>query len=253
MPKGKRADILIMNPPYAGNLHLKFLDKTIEISKNVISIQPDVWLNKSKINTNLGKYRQKFNNKIVNIEHIDHNTTSKLFDTGNAIQSTGIFILSTDKNKKKLDLLKYGFNNEIEYNLFNKINIYNNDKILTFNSCIKYCNKYDNIKEKNAVPIYSWHGGNNCYNAIIMPIERAKKKMSIYLVFNSENEINNFKESLNTKFMNWYYWNIVVPGENKIKVTMFRLKDYNKPITDEVFYNLFKLNSEEIKFIENFN
>ena len=51
MPKGKRADILIMNPPYAGNLHLKFLDKTIEISKNVISIQPDVWLNKSKINT----------------------------------------------------------------------------------------------------------------------------------------------------------------------------------------------------------
>ena len=75
-----------MNPPYAGNLHLKFLDKTIEISKNVISIQPDVWLNKSKINTNLGKYRQKFNNKIVNIEHIDHYTTSKLFDTGNAIQ-----------------------------------------------------------------------------------------------------------------------------------------------------------------------
>ena len=53
--------------------------------------------------------------------------------------------------------------------------------------------------------------------------------------------------------MNWYYWNIVVPGENKIKVTMFRLKDYSKPITDEVFYNLFKLNSEEINFIENFN
>ena len=51
--------------------------------------------------------------------------------------------------------------------------------------------------------------------------------------------------------MDWYYKNIVEPGENKIKVTMFRLKDYNKPITNETFYKIFNLNTEEIKFIEN--
>ena len=30
-----------------------------------------------------------------------------------------------------------------------------------------------------------------------------------------------------------------------------RLKDYNKPITNETFYKIFNLNTEEIKFIEN--
>ena len=250
MNKGKKFSICLMNPPYAGNVHLKFLDKVINISNTVVSIQPDVWLNKSKIHTKFGKYREKLNNKVVDIEHIDHDTTSRLFNTGNAIQSTGIFLLSNDENVKKIDLIKYNF--EDDYELFNKINIYENDKIKTFNSCVKYTDKYDNIKEKYIVPIFSWHGGKDCYDAVVMPIERAKKKLSMYLVFNSENEVNNFKDSLKTQFMYWYYWNIVHPGEDKIKVTMFRLKDYSTPITDKDFYNIFNLSKQEINIIEYF-
>ena len=34
----------IMNPPYLRNLHLKFLEKVIECTDNVISIQPVSWL-----------------------------------------------------------------------------------------------------------------------------------------------------------------------------------------------------------------
>lgn len=247
---GKKFDIVLMNPPYAGNAHLKFLDKVINISNTVISIQPDVWLNKSKIHTKFGKYREKLNNKVVNIEHIDHDTTRRLFNTGNAIQSTGIFLLSNDEKVKKIDLIKYNF--EDDYELFNKINIYDNDNIITFNKCVKYTDKFENIKEKYIIPIFSWHGGKDCYDAVVMPIERAKKKLSMYLVFNSENEINNFKESLKTKFMYWYYWNIVKQGEDKIKVTMFRLKDYSKPITNEDFYNIFNLSKQEIDIIEHF-
>ena len=250
MNKGKKFDIVLMNPPYAGNAHLKFLDKVINISNTIVSIQPDVWLNKSKIHTKFGKYREKLNNKVVDIEHIDHDTTSRLFNTGNAIQSTGIFLLSNNENVKKIDLIKYNF--EGDYELFNKINIYKNDKIKTFNSCVKYTDKYDNIKEKYIVPIFSWHGGKDCYDAVVMPIERAKKKLSMYLVFNSENEVNNFKDSLKTQFMYWYYWNIVHPGEDKIKVTMFRLKDYSTPITDKDFYDIFNLSKQEINIIEHF-
>ena len=246
---GKKFDVVLMNPPYAGNLHLKFLEKTIQIADNVVSIQPDVWLNKSKIHTKFGAYREKFNGKVESIEHIDHETTNHLFNTGNAIQSTGIFLLSNN-TKNKIDLLKYGFDND--YELYNKINIYNNDNIITFNKCVKYTDKYENIKEKYVIPIYSWHGGKDCFDAVVMPIERAKKKISMYLVFNSENEVNNFKDSLKTQFMYWYYWNIVHPGEDKIKVTMFKLKDYSKPVTDETFYKLFNLNKDEIEIIENF-
>ena len=92
MNNGKKIDIVLMNPPYAGNAHLKFLDKVINISNTVVSIQPDVWLNKSKIHTKFGKYREKLNNKVVDIEHIDHDTTSRLFITGKALQHRHDFL-----------------------------------------------------------------------------------------------------------------------------------------------------------------
>lgn len=251
MNNGKKIDFILMNPPYAQNLHLKFLEKTIEIADNIVSIQPDVWLNKSKVHTKFGKYRKIFNGYIKGIEQIDHRTTNDLFGTGNSIQSTGIFVLNSNNNGKPINLENYGFSSELESKVFEKVNIYKNDNVLTLNKSIKYASKVSDITEKYFVPIYSWHGGKNCYDAVIMPLERAKYKMSIYLTFNSENEIINFKNSLKTNFMDWYYKNIVEPGENKIKVTMFKLKDYNKPVTNETFYKIFNLSTEEIKFIEN--
>ena len=44
MPKGSHFSCCIMNPPYDKNLHLKFLEKTTNISDKVISIQPVRWL-----------------------------------------------------------------------------------------------------------------------------------------------------------------------------------------------------------------
>ena len=40
----KKFSILIMNPPYDKSLHLKFLEKVIDIADNVISIQPSTFL-----------------------------------------------------------------------------------------------------------------------------------------------------------------------------------------------------------------
>ena len=40
----KKFDICLMNPPYSRNLHLKFLKKAIEVSDNVVSIQPANWI-----------------------------------------------------------------------------------------------------------------------------------------------------------------------------------------------------------------
>ena len=41
---GKKFDICLMNPPYSKTMHLKFLEKTIQIADKVISIQPCGWL-----------------------------------------------------------------------------------------------------------------------------------------------------------------------------------------------------------------
>ena len=40
----KKFDICLMNPPYDKNLHLKFLEKVINICNKVVSIQPTPWI-----------------------------------------------------------------------------------------------------------------------------------------------------------------------------------------------------------------
>ena len=51
--KGKKFDIVLMNPPYDRGLGDKFLIKTIEIANNIISIQPANFLIGNKKNTKL--------------------------------------------------------------------------------------------------------------------------------------------------------------------------------------------------------
>ena len=40
----KKFDICLMNPPYASGLGNRFLDKVIDISNKVITVQPATWL-----------------------------------------------------------------------------------------------------------------------------------------------------------------------------------------------------------------
>ena len=245
-----------MNPPYAKNLHLKFLKKTAEIANTIISIQPYVWLNKNKLTTPIGQYRETFNGRMDDIEYIDHDTANKYFGTGNSIEACGIFTL---KEHGKIDLLKYGFNNKDEYDLYKKIDITNNESTIFLGSCSfnpKYgwqhssTHKLKLEEHKYYVPIYQWHGGKNCYEAVVN--ENDKKRITYILIFNSNDECNNFKNSLKTHFMDWYFWKFIEPSGCVIKTTLFRLKDYSKPVTDETFYKLFNLNEKEIKMIEDF-
>ena len=62
-----------MNPPYDRSMHLKFLEKTIEIADNVVSIQPTRWIvdpnakfNKNSALTTLGSWAFA-QNKISNL------------------------------------------------------------------------------------------------------------------------------------------------------------------------------------------
>ena len=62
MKQGKKIDFILMNPPYDRSMHLKFLEKTIQIGDNVISIQPVRWLEesvgKTKKNSAYNKYEE---------------------------------------------------------------------------------------------------------------------------------------------------------------------------------------------------
>ena len=247
-----------MNPPYKCNLHLKIFEEAVKyVSKDgvCVSLSPKQWLAKFTINRPMAKYRKVFNGKIKHIEVIDHATANAMFGTGNSIEELGIYVVKND-DSTPIDLMKYGFNSDAEKRLYDKINMMNTKAgILTYNKCT-YNDKYGMASSKNSkairksfdVPIYTWHGGKTCKEAVLML--NSKKKVSMVLYFNSQVEHDNFINSLDTMFMNWYYQMFVVPGDFKIINYMFRMVDYSQPWTDERFYKFFNITPEEQKVIE---
>lgn len=244
-------DLIIMNPPYDGNLHLKIFEEAINhLSKDGVctNLSPTPWLAKSNINRPMAKYRSKFNGKIKNIEIIDHNTANILFGTGNAIEELGIYAVKNN-NSKSVDLMNYGFTSMVEKSLYDKIGKISADKCLTFSKCIsqgKGSQGGSAIRDYE-VNVYTWHGGKTCKEAVIRTDD---KKRSFVLYFNSQQERDNFINSLDTTFMNWYYQQFIVPGDYKIRNYMFVMDDYSQPWTDERFYKFFNLTKDEIKIIE---
>ena len=75
---------VIMNPPYSRNLHLKFLEKAIEVSDNVVSIQPVRWLQdpiaKYNKNSNKIKYENSISKHIEDLEIVTAKETKKQFN-----------------------------------------------------------------------------------------------------------------------------------------------------------------------------
>ena len=86
MNSGKKFDVVLMNPPYDRNLHLKFLEKTIEISENVVSIQPVRWITDPNAKFNKSSALKKYENTIAkhikDLEIINDKIAEHLFGVG---------------------------------------------------------------------------------------------------------------------------------------------------------------------------
>ena len=249
-------DCIIMNPPYVRNLHLKILAEAIKHLKDeksvCVNLSPSTWASKYNICQPKGKWRNKFNGKIDSLYFIPHDEANRLFGTGNAIED---LLITTYKTNGNFNILKYGFNSEVEYSLFKKINIFSDNKnIMTVrqacnNGAYGTGNDAKNIVRKEFdVPIYQWHSGKTCRDAVVIKVTNRKASLAFY--FNSTNERQNFLNSLDTKFMDWYYMNFIVPGDCKIVAYMFRMSDYTQPWDDARFYKFFNITPEEQKVIE---
>ena len=248
-------DCIIMNPPYQKNLHLKILAEAIKHLKDndsvCVNLSPIVWAGKHNFCQPKGKWRNLLNGKIDSLEFIPHNIANSIFSTGNSIEDLAII---SCKYHGQFDILNYGFTSNIEKSIFEKVNIFKKDgNIFTVrqacNGVYGTGNDSHNIQRKKFdVPIYAWHGGKNCKDAVV--IKDAAKKVSLAFYFNNDIERTNFLNSLDTTFMNWYYKTYIVPGDYKIVNYMFRMADYSQPWTDERFYKYFNLTADEIKLIE---
>ena len=248
-------DCIIQNPPFKRNLHLKILAEAIKHLKDeksvCVNLSPITWAGKHNICQPKGEWRKKLNGKINSLDFIEHRNANDIFGTGNAIEDLAI---TTYKNNGTFDIINYGFTSQLEASLFKKINIFRKDGTIftlsqaTGKSVYGSGNGKNVIRKKYDVPIYTWHGGKTCKEAVLML--DSKKKVSMVLYFNSQVEHDNFINSLDTTFMNWYYQMFVVPGDYKIINYMFRMADYTQPWTDERFYKFFNITPEEQKVIE---
>ena len=125
-------DIVLMNPPYDRSLHLKFLEKTIKIANNVVSIQPVRWIkdpnakysNKSALN----KYENSIAKHIYNLDLISDKESEELFNAAFTMD-LGIYtctkeggynykLLSEDKIfDNVVKSMKDNVSNHIEYSI----------------------------------------------------------------------------------------------------------------------------------------
>lgn len=241
-------DCIIMNPPYQNILHLKILTEAISHLKDdksvCVNLSPIHWLSKhSYFSSKYLMYRNKLNGYIKHIETFNHRVSNELFNLGNQIESLGISILTTKNDSTAIDLLKYGFINDKEFNLITKILKPRDGKLVWRNNTFT---KFHSKPTEHEVCINQWSSGETCYDACI----QKNNKRVLVAHFNTANERENFLNSLKTTFMEWYYQTIIKVGENKIHIYGFMLDDYTKPWTNERFYKFFNITEDEQKIIE---
>ena len=271
---GKKFDVTLMNPPYDKSLHLKFLEKTIKISDNVVSIQPIRWLqdpiSKNKKVSAYNKYKESIFNHIKDIEVINSKISTKLFGGENITTinfDLGIYVC--DKTG--------GWNNIFENKILEKIiNKTNGIPITKFKDINKKCfclltlidgghrergggkSSYDIIRNEKWYGKYYVNGISTNGNSV----EENKKRNKMatngniqtwpIVQFNTEEECKNFYNFTKTKFFKYIYKEEMVDVNVHPQYLPF-MEDYTKEWSNEMIYKYFELTEEEIKIIENAN
>lgn len=92
----KPFDVILMNPPYDQTLYLKFLEKELEISNNIISINPAALIKRDS--KHFDKYKQKFADYLYDIEELDAKDIFKDTSQGS------VCIMSFKQSKKNLHI-----------------------------------------------------------------------------------------------------------------------------------------------------
>jgi hypothetical protein len=245
MNEGKKFDIILANPPYTGILHMKFLEKFMQIisdNGNIIQISPNIFL-KHVIAQKVGNYRNMLNGNLKDIDIIKHNEANRIFNLGHSINELAIYNIQKN-TKNPIDVKLFGFENKIERNIFEKLLVKRDGKLGWENKNTKRHGE----QKGYFVNLYTWHVGHNAYTTCI----NESNKFSRTVYFDNETQVKNFKESFNTNFMEYYCREIVWAGNGITdKCFMFDKKYYNKPLNDKFFFNFFNINKEEQEYILN--
>ena len=258
-------DHIIMNPPYDKNLHLKILKEAMQHSKEIVNLSPIRWLQdplaEYKKNSDFKKFEDIIR-RIKDLEVVPASYAEKLFNIGLPF-NLGVYHITKNgnwKNEFRSPLLNKMVKKCLESSLKDHIIIDDLDGISLLISLFTggrdggleeetpfmmkrekcfFTNKVNDITEKTYLEQRTETAWGN-----VKP-----KGENTNIKFSTKEERENFYSSWNTKCLRWLF--------NKEKVSasvhpqfLPYLGDYTHPWTDEMLYEYFGLNEEEIKEIE---
>ena len=136
---GKKFDVVLMNPPYGSvggdTLHLKFVDKCLDIANHQITVMPFTFVTKVDHKPSK-KYKEKFSPYLSEVEEVDSKEFSGtnmpnvgIYTFGNETQTIDIKYVNSPKETLSSLSNKSIFNN-IENEILNVLNANNTQNIL---------------------------------------------------------------------------------------------------------------------------
>ena len=264
-----RFNVIISNPPYKGDLHLKFLSKSNDICDDkILFVHPSSWLiknsGKSKIEnvckTIISNYKSSFeliNGNVVFgiklfmpcvITYISKKQVNSGFDVIDSVKNKNMFF-------KNVDDINIFSDEQLFFNLKNKILSASQEKNLynTVNDGEFYVNVSrirGNVCDKNMIK-------DDFYTFIpkdrTVQTEKATTDGSSY-GFNTEIEAVNFLNYLKSDFARFSLLLSKFNSDlaNRPAVKSVPWLDFTQEWNDEKLYNEFGITLEEVEFINKF-
>lgn len=237
-------DVIIMNPPYDRNLHLKILEKVIPMANKVINISPVRWLQDpfapySK-RSDYCKFENSISKKIESIDMIPANDASKQFDASFTM-NLGIYVCGQGG-------YNYRHNDPLVTKIVEKINESN------WSKCA-YSKKYSNVLKPYQIIVSGIHSANakfallcNTYSAQLQTsapnMNSHNSNNSCLFDFDTEEERKNFYNCYCHPFIEYICrWWRVNANIYSVKVPYFG--DYTHSWDYKDFFEWFDLTKEE--------
>ena len=268
MPK---FDVVVGNPPYLRDTHLKFLklaDDIIADDGKIVWVHPARWIQDPlaplKKNSDYNKYRDL---PFRSFQIIPNKKAREIFGIG---ITSDVVISYLEKGKNSILIedeiyklrgipssLKKVFrfdlpsiNDAVEKNKRDGIRVQIREIMPNFGGGAKYryylINKRDNIAINGLINGKEWHQitSKNQY-------EKPKGAPFPYSIrFNTVREAKNFIDSTYTDYFSFLMFLSKVDVHVQLKYLPF-MKDYKDPWTDDRFKDYFNITNEEMNFIKN--
>lgn len=122
------------------------------------------------------------------------------------------------------------------------------------NTCIRYKPTPEQLAGKYWAPVRLLHRPSklttSLHNALLWLADGTPDKAKYFAVFSTQQELDNFKNSLSTYFYRWVYEYLTRLNNYNFVNTIPMFTDYTQPITDEVICGVYGFTDDEFALVK---